>query len=111
MRSATSLLEETKHVILPKEATKTETMKSNSSFNIGSVPFLPAIRVCLDNPPHLIYQIAHESIATGGTNFQSYLVGELLPKSKIKYTMKRVSIIPVNSDAMKDVKTTLDQNK
>lgn len=111
MRSVNLMLEETKHASVTKEFPKIETRKSNSSYLVGETPFIPAIQTCLDNPPHLIYQIAHETISTGGTNFQSYLVGELLPKSKVKYTMKRVSIIPANSNAMKEIKNTLEANK
>lgn len=110
MLSSTALLEEIKETGKSKDSKATEMPSPNASFQIANTPYLPVIQSCLQNPPHLIYQISHDSIAIGGSSFQSYLLGELLPKTKLKYTMKRVTIVPVNSEIIMSIKNFFEAN-
>lgn len=83
----------------------------NKKLEIGCSLFYSAIQTCFEKSPPPVYQIVHESIPEGRTVFQNFLIGDLFPMKSTWTSTRRVKILPVNEEIMKNIASFLSLKK
>lgn len=88
-----------------------EGSKLDPAYKINNIELYNAVSKCSEKIPLVYNDLVHEAVISGGSDFQNWLIGELLARRKLKFNVRRLGFVPANVEIMEPVKKYLTMNK